>query len=159
MEKAQENQDINTEEIVETKSDKNEIVTETIDSAKKIITETRTKNCFTPSDSILASVSNAEIMLTYITEHGIDIKKGLELLGDMEMYNETLEDFLSMVAEKLNHLESYKSTDMPNYAILVHAMKSEAEYLGMHNFAKLCSLHQQKSQENDLVFVKNNFDN
>ncbi|MCQ2974539.1 MAG: DUF2157 domain-containing protein [Bacteroidales bacterium] len=75
MEKAQENQDINTEEIVETKSDKNEIVTETIDSAKKIITETRTKNCFTPSDSILASVSNAEIMLTYITEHGIDIKK------------------------------------------------------------------------------------
>ena len=31
---------------------------------------------------------------TILTNNGIDINKGLELLGDMDMYNETLGDFL-----------------------------------------------------------------
>ena len=29
-----------------------------------------------------------------LTSNGIDINKGLELLGDMEMYNDTLRDFI-----------------------------------------------------------------
>ena len=51
---------------------------------------------------------------------GVNINGALELLGDMETYNDTLKDFISEVDDKLAKIKEYKdSQDMPNYAILV----------------------------------------
>ena len=74
----------------------------------------------------------------FLESNGIDVEHGLELLGDMEMYNETLEDFLTESETRLPNILKYKNeADMPNYAILVHAMKSDSKYLGFKELAEI----------------------
>lgn len=90
---------------------------------------------------------------------GVDVNSSLELFGDMDMYNETLQDFLNGVAKKISDIKRYKeSSDMPNYAILVHSLKSDAKYLGFTKLAELAYNHEMKSKENDITYVYNNYD-
>lgn len=94
---------------------------------------------------------------TILTNNGVDINKGLELLGDMEMYNETLEDFLTESETRIpNIINYYNAGDMPNYAILVHAMKSDSKYLGFDKLAELSYNHEMASKGNDVAFVQAN---
>ena len=75
---------------------------------------------------------------SYLEENGVDVNAGLELLGDMDMYNETMGDFLEEINEKLPKLVEYKNNnDMPNYAIIVHSIKSDSKYLGLTKLAEL----------------------
>ena len=68
---------------------------------------------------------------SFLENNGVDVEKGLELLGDMDMYNETMGDFLNEINEKYPNAKNYKELgDMPNYAILVHSIKSDSKYLG-----------------------------
>ena len=90
---------------------------------------------------------------------GVDVNSSLELFGDMEMYNETLQDFLNGVSKKIADIKRYKeSSDMPNYAILVHSLKSDSKYLGFTKLAELAYNHEMKSKENDITYVYNNYD-
>ena len=41
----------------------------------------------------------------------IDYQKGIELLGDIETYDEMLEDFLDGVQDKLDKLKKYKENN------------------------------------------------
>lgn len=91
-----------------------------------------------------------------LTNNGVNVQQGLELFGDMEMYDETLNDFLDMVAEKLTHLENYKTSDMPNYAIDVHSLKSDSRYLGFTTLADLSYESEMKSKAGDVNFVLEN---
>ena len=93
---------------------------------------------------------NTEILTT----NGIDINKGLELLGDMEMYNETLMDFINESADRLPKIRQYAAAgDMPNYAILVHAMKSDSKYLGFDKLAEMSYQHEMESKASNQEFV------
>ena len=95
---------------------------------------------------------------SYLEENGVDVEKGLELLGDIDMYNETCEDFLNEINEKYPQAKAYKEqNDMPNYAILVHSIKSDSKYLGFTKLAELAYEHELKSKDNDIDFVNNNF--
>ena len=95
---------------------------------------------------------------SFLESNGVDVERGLELLGDMDMYNETMEDFLSEINEKYPNAKMYKEQgDMPNYAILVHSIKSDSKYLGFTRLADLAYQHELKSKENDIDFVNNNF--
>lgn len=94
-----------------------------------------------------------------LINNGIDINKGLELLGDMEMYNETLNDFLTESSTRIPDIKKYlEEADMPNYAILVHAMKSDSKYLGFDKLAELSYNHEMASKENNLEYVKANIE-
>ena len=94
----------------------------------------------------------------YLTQNGVDIDKALELLGDMDMYNTTLNDFSSEVEEKWTRIVSAKENkDMENYAIDVHSLKSDCKYLGFTKLAELSYQHELKSKENDIEYVINNF--
>ena len=94
-----------------------------------------------------------------LINNGIDVEVGLEILGDMEMYNETLSDFLDEMKERMPKIEEYKNNkDMSNYAILVHAIKGDSKYLGFTKLAELSLNHQLKSQENDYDYICNNYD-
>ena len=69
--------------------------------------------------------------IKYLKENNIDVDSGIEILGDIDMYNDTLKDFLEISEERLPKLEEYKNNeDMENYAIEVHAMKGDSKYLG-----------------------------
>lgn len=94
---------------------------------------------------------------TILTNNGIDINKGLELLGNMEMYNETLKDFIEESSTRIPNIISYYNCgDMPNYAILVHAMKSDSKYLGFDKLAELSYNHEMASKGNDMDYVTAN---
>ena len=95
---------------------------------------------------------------TYLKENGVDLDKSLELLGDIEMYNMTLNDFLSEVEAKWNNIVTYKNnSDMENYAIEVHSLKSDAKYLGFMSLADISYQHELKSKENDINFILEHF--
>jgi len=95
---------------------------------------------------------------SYLEDNGVDVQTGLDLLGDMDMYNETMEDFLNEINEKYPNAKAYKEQgDMPNYAILVHSIKSDSKYLGFTKLAELAYEHELKSKDNDIEFVNNNF--
>ena len=95
----------------------------------------------------------------YLRSHGVDMDKALELLGDMEMYNETMKDFSNSLEEKWSKIEQEKLTsDMENYAIDVHALKSDCKYLGFYDLADVAYEHELKSKENDVDFVNENFE-
>ena len=97
--------------------------------------------------------------VSFLVENGIDVKGSLELFGDMDMYNETASDFLNSVSKKLADIKKYKeASDMPNYAILVHSLKSDSRYLGFTKLAELAYNHEMKSKANDITYVYNNYD-
>ena len=83
----------------------------------------------------------------------------LELFGDMETYDETLEEFLSGVNQKLSDIKRYKeASDMANYAILVHSLKSDARYLGFTKLAELSLNHEMESKANNIYYIIQNYD-
>ncbi|MBO5120841.1 MAG: response regulator [Bacilli bacterium] len=95
---------------------------------------------------------------SYLRENKVDLDKALELLGDIEMYNMTISDFLSEVEEKWQNIINYKdNNDMENYAIEVHSLKSDAKYLGFMSLADISYQHELKSKENDSTFVQEHF--
>ena len=95
----------------------------------------------------------------YLKGEGADIDKSLELLGDMDTYYDTANDFSVEVVDKLKNIEEYKnSNDMPNYAILVHSLKSDAKYLGFTKLAELALNHELESKQNNSVYVNDNYE-
>ena len=94
-----------------------------------------------------------------LIENGVNIEKSLELFGDMETYNETLNDFLKEVVPKQEKIKNYQSVgDMENYSILVHSLKSDAKYFGFEKLAELAYDHELKSKANELFYVNEHFD-
>ena len=98
--------------------------------------------------------------INILVSAGADINKSLELLGDMETYNDVLKDFLDMIDEKINNLNKYKSiNDMASYAIDVHSLKSDVRYLGFMALGELAYELELLSKQNDLVSVSGKHDN
>ena len=93
-----------------------------------------------------------------LVNNGINIDDSLELLGDMDTYNETLEEFLNTINDKMSKIKQFKeSADMTNYAILVHSLKSDAKYLGFTTLARLAYQHEMASKVNNIGYVENNY--
>ena len=94
----------------------------------------------------------------YLEKNGVDVNHALELLGDMDMYNMTISDFVKDVEEKWNRIVEYRNNNnMPDYAIEVHSLKSDCKYLGFMKLADIAYQHELKSKENDLFFVQDHF--
>ena len=97
--------------------------------------------------------------INILKNNGINVDQGLEILGDMEMYDETLNDFLTESEERLPNIKAFKEAgDMGNYAILVHAMKSDSKYLGFTKLAELSLNHEMESKANNLEYIIQNYD-
>ena len=94
-----------------------------------------------------------------LINNGVNINKSLELFGDIETYNDTLDDFLNEVEEKLAKIKAFKEmSDMANYAILVHSLKSDARYFGFEKLAELAYNHEMESKANNMYYVTDHYD-
>ena len=94
----------------------------------------------------------------WLESKGVDVNHALELLGDMEMYNMTINDFLTEVGTKWDEIVKFKNeNNMPEYAIRVHSLKSDCKYLGFMTLADIAYQHELKSKENDSAFVNEHF--
>lgn len=99
-------------------------------------------------------MNNVDILVN----NGVNIEKSLSILGDKNLFEETLDTFIKESDEKLRNIIKYKeSNDMANYVILVRSLKSEANYLGFEKLASLAYQH-EVSAMNDVNFVVSHFD-
>lgn len=97
---------------------------------------------------------NTEILI----QGGVNVEAALENLGDMDMYNEIAHDFLTESETRIpNIVNYYNAEDLVNYEVLVHAMKSDSKYLGFTKLAELSYNHEMASKENNLAYVKENY--
>ena len=100
-----------------------------------------------------------EERINYLKEKGVDIDASLELLGDMDMYNEVLETFIEENKDRIPRIEKNKNDgNMSDYAIDVHALKSDSKYLGFKKLAELSLDHELKSKENDIEYINSHYD-
>lgn len=91
--------------------------------------------------------------------NGVDVEKGIELLGDLDIYNSIMTDFYDGIDDRLKKIEQYKNNkDMSNYAIEVHSLKSDSKYLGFMTLADLSYKHEMASKANDIESVFNHYD-
>ena len=94
-----------------------------------------------------------------LIQGGVNLNGALEFLGDMETYNDTLQDFLGEIDNKVSLIKQYKEAqDMPNYAIQVHSLKSDSKYLGFTTLADLAYNHEMASKAGDVRFVIGSYD-
>ena len=92
-----------------------------------------------------------------LTNNGIDVDHGIALLGDMEMYDSMLSDFLNDFVDRINKIQKAKvDVDLENYAILVHSLKSDSKYLGFMKLAELAYQQEMASKANDFTAVTRN---
>ncbi len=97
--------------------------------------------------------------INVLLSNGVEVYSSLELFGDMETYDATLEDFLEAVDKKMADIKKYKEmADMANYAILVHSLKSDAKYLGFTRLAEISYNHEMESKANNSNFVYEHYD-
>ncbi|MDD6879280.1 MAG: Hpt domain-containing protein [bacterium] len=90
--------------------------------------------------------------IEFLKQNGFNIDQALSYLGDIETFNEILKDFYDGLDDQVNELLS-KKDDMPNYAILVHALKSNCRSLGIIRYADICYEEELKSKEGDSEFI------
>lgn len=96
--------------------------------------------------------------VNFLIENGVDINKSLELFGDIETYNENVDEFLISSKEKVSKLETYKNErDMANYAIYVHSLKSDAKYFGLTKLAELAYDQELKSKAGDALYISEHY--
>ena len=147
--------DLDKKESTEVVEKENIDTTENKESTESLNEETKEKIVEEKKEETTEDVKgNVE----YLKNNGVDLDKALELLGDMEMYNETLNDYVAEIDQKISDIKKfYEAEDMPNYAILVHSLKSDSRYIGLTKLGDLAYDHELKSKENDLAYVKEHF--
>lgn len=96
--------------------------------------------------------------VSILTDNGVDLESALELLGDLEFYDETLEAFLAENETRVPNIEKYrKEQNMADYAILVHALKSDSKYLGFKELADIAYEHEMASKANNIDEVNKKY--
>lgn len=94
----------------------------------------------------------------FLIQNGIDVDKALEYMGDFETFNEILLDFYNGIDEQLKELENFKDMkDLSNYAIAVHALKSNYRSLGASGFAEVAYQHEMESKSSNLDYIVAHF--
>ena len=93
-----------------------------------------------------------------LIENGVDLESALELLGGIDTYNETLEEFVNASEKRKQRIERYlEKENMNDYSIEVHALKSDCKYLGFMKLADIAFNHELKSKTSNQEFIKNNY--
>ena len=75
------------------------------------------------------------------------------------MYNDTLNTFVEENKERIPRIEKNKNeSNMKDYSIDVHALKSDSKYLGFKKLAELSYEHELKSKDNDIEYINKHYD-
>lgn len=94
--------------------------------------------------------------IEYLKNNNIDVDNGIELLGDLETYNETLEEFFNELGNRLTKLKENKDT-LSEYATQAHALKGDSKYLGFKKLSEIALEHELKAKDNNQVFVSEHY--
>lgn len=96
--------------------------------------------------------------INILINEGVNINKGIELMGDQATYDELLGDFLIEADKKLISIQNYKEKeDMKNYAILTHSLKSDGRTFGFDSLAEIAYNHEMESKRNNVIYVNEHY--
>ena len=94
----------------------------------------------------------------YLIQNGVAVDTGIELLGDIDMYNQIMAEFSKSFNDRMANIKTYKEmSDMANYAVEVHSLKSDSKYLGFTTLANLAYNHEMASKAGDITSVNNHY--
>ena len=94
----------------------------------------------------------------FLKNNGVDVDTAVLNMIDFDTYYEILQEFYSTIDSVISKLNTYKdNNDMENYAIDVHALKSNARSLGFMDLGDIAYEHELKSKANDVKYVNDNF--
>lgn len=116
---------------------------------------------FLKENNTINEVSDSVVFvpdINLLKEFGVNIERGLELLKSVESYNDKMNVFYNDLDNKMNLLFEYKnSNNLSEYAVLAHALKTEARYLGFDKFSDLAYEHELNAKENNLDYILSNY--
>ena len=96
--------------------------------------------------------------IEYLKENGIDVTSSIELLGDKEMYDETLRLFIEENKTRMKRIEENKKLkNIKEYEIDVHALKSDSKYLGFKALAEIAYEMEMASKENNIDYINEHY--
>ena len=122
-------------------------------------TDSSQKVAETPAKTIEQKDNSEAHSIELLESNRISVASGLELLKDMEMYEMTLEEFYNELQNKITDLEKYKNdSNMEDYAILAHALKTEARYVGCNELGDMAYEHELAGKEKNQDLVNQKFD-
>ena len=99
-----------------------------------------------------------EMKLNFLKQNGVDVDKGIENTMDFETYDEILLEFCDTFPQEVNKFNAYKlASDMVNYEVIVHALKSNCRTLGFMNTGEMFYQHELASKQNDINYVNEHY--
>ena len=99
-----------------------------------------------------------EAKIEFLRSKGVDVDSGISNMMDFDTYDEMLNDFYESLPEELGKIDNFKNLgDMPNYAILVHAMKSNARSFGFMKLGEISYNHEMASKAADVNYVNEHY--
>ena len=88
---------------------------------------------------------------------GIDTEQGVKNCGGTEEYLSVLEGFYSAISDLAQEIETYyNNSDLGNYTIKVHALKSSARIVGAKDLSEKARLLEEAGNENNTDYIKEN---
>lgn len=97
--------------------------------------------------------------INILKNNGFDVDSVFDTFGDIELYEEILNDFYVETFERARQIIKHKKEkNYKDYAILVHTIKGECMYLGIKKLADMSYEHQLKAQEEDGKYLDEHFD-
>lgn len=96
--------------------------------------------------------------IAFLERYGVDARTSIENMMGIETYDEIMNDFYDSLPQELSKIDNFKNIgDMPNYAILVHAMKSNARSFGFTKLGDIAYAHEMASKANDVNYVNEHY--
>lgn len=95
--------------------------------------------------------------ISFLDAKGIDTRTGIEFTGDKEKYISALKRYFNGFEDNSKKVcELYEKSDMDNYSITVHALKSNSKMVGAMALAELFEKLEIASREGDITYVREN---
>lgn len=96
-----------------------------------------------------------DIDISFLENIGLDTKSGMEYTGGRDKYIVMLQRFYKNFEKNRDRLdEYYASSDLENYMIVVHALKSNAIMIGASDLGSSFEQLEKASREGDITFVQ-----
>jgi len=97
--------------------------------------------------------------INVLIKNNVDVNSGIELSRGMELYNDTMEYFLSNINQNVIKMKEAKGlSNLEEYALLVEKLKIDAMNLGFTKVADIANKHEINAKTHDMEYVSDNFD-
>ncbi len=94
----------------------------------------------------------------YLINAKINLDNAINYTGDLDTYHEILVDFGDNLDNQFAEIKNTVN-DLPNYAILTHALKSNARTLGFTILADAAYKHELAGKEGNAAFINEDLPN